>query len=138
MGLNYLSEQTKNAFRFVELKDRHIDGAALFYPQVFWTAAKAKLPITFIVLNNLQYKTLKQGLNAMEKFWHIATEPPGLNLGPPDLQHAEIAKAYGIAGERVTESGDVRAALERGLTAPGPYLLEFLVQHEIDDTWPTG
>ena len=114
------------------------DGAALFYPQVFWTAAKAKLPITFIVLNNLQYKTLKQGLSAMEKFWHIDTEPPGLNLGPPDLQHAEIAKAYGIAAERVTESRGVRAALERGLTAPGPYLLEFLVQREIDDTWPTG
>jgi benzoylformate decarboxylase len=114
------------------------DGGASFYPHVFWTAAKYKLPILFIILNNEEYKTLKQGLEAMKKFWPEATEPPGLNLGPPHLKHTAIAEAYGVPGERVTKSTDVRAALERGLAAKGPYLLEFMVQREVNDTWPTG
>ena len=114
------------------------DGGASFYPHVFWSAVKYKLPILFIVLNNGEYKTLKQGLEAMKKFWKEATVPPGLDLGPPGLQHTKIAEAYGVPGERITESKDVRAALERGLAAKGPYLLEFMVQKEVNDTWPTG
>ena len=124
-------------------KDRKVvnvvgDGAALFYPQVFWTAVQNKLPILFVVLNNHEYKTLKQGLEAMKKFWDVTTEPPGLNLGPPGLHHAKIAEAFGVPGERVTDPREVRAALERGLTSDGPYVLEFMVQREVNDTWPTG
>jgi len=116
------------------------DGAALFYPQAYWTAAKFNLPILFIVLNNREYKTLKQGLEAMHAFWHEVTEPPGLNIRNPNLDFPAIASAFGIEGERITNPKDVRAALDRGLSyaATRPYLLEFLIEGKVDDTWPTG
>ncbi len=114
------------------------DGAALFYPQVFCTAAKYRLPVLFVVLNNGDYKTLKQGLEAMREFWRPNTDVPGLDLGPPLLDHARIANAYGIESIRVTQPDQVAEALEIGLSSRRPFLVEFLVQREIDDTWPTG
>lgn len=114
------------------------DGAALFYPQAYWTAAKYNLPILFIVLNNHEYKTLKQGLEAMHKFWHEVTEPPGLDIRNPNLDFTAIAAAFGVGGERIEDPKDIRAALERGLSAGKPYLLEFLIEGKVDDTWPTG
>ncbi len=35
------------------------DGAALYSPQALWTAAREKLPVTFVVVNNREYNILK-------------------------------------------------------------------------------
>lgn len=36
------------------------DGSALYAPQALWTAARFKLPVTFVIMNNSEYNILKR------------------------------------------------------------------------------
>lgn len=114
------------------------DGASLFYPQAFWTAAKLGLPVLFVVLNNREYRTLQQGLQAMTSFWPHSAYPPGLRIERPDLDFVAIANAFHVPGRRVQHPKEVQPALEEALANEGPYLLEFVVDRGLYDAWPGG
>jgi benzoylformate decarboxylase len=52
-------------------------------------------------------------------------------LGNPDVNYASLAQGFGVEGEVVSEPGDLRAALERGMRATiegRPYLLDVHVE----------
>jgi benzoylformate decarboxylase len=108
------------------------DGTFLYYPQVLWTAASLGIHVLFVVLNNQSYRILKQGLKGMGGPWGPpGTYPPGLDISAPAMDFAAMAGLYGVAGERVTEPGQVRSALERGLSASGPYLLDVVIDRSV-------
>ena len=49
--------------------------------------------------------------------------------------YADMARAFGGYGERVTEPGEIRAAMQRGIEATEsgqPALLEFITDKEIE------
>ncbi len=101
------------------------DGTFLYYPQILYSAVKEKARVLFIIVNNRAYHILKTGLQALG-------EPLGdeklewLDLdGPADI--SLIAQAFGVPSERVTDLDDLSAALQRGLQADGPYLLDVAV-----------
>ena len=62
-------------------------------------------------------------------------------LGSPDVHFADVARAFGVAAEAVTEPGDLADALERAIasTRDGrPFLLEIVVARTglgADSTW---
>ncbi|MGO4292039.1 thiamine pyrophosphate-binding protein [Chitinophaga sp. RAB17] len=101
------------------------DGSALFYPQVWWTAAHEQLPILYIITNNQEYHTLQLGLqqvvaaygSAPGYGWHPSTmDPSYLRLERPYIDYVNLAKGFGVdAGEQVKTPGDVKAAIERGI-----------------------
>ncbi|PSL44695.1 benzoylformate decarboxylase [Chitinophaga niastensis] len=101
------------------------DGSALFYPQVWWTAAHEQLPILYIITNNQEYHTLQLGLqqvvaaygSAPGYGWHPKTMDPGyLRLERPHIDYVNLAKGFGVnAGEQVNTPGDVKAAIEKGI-----------------------
>lgn len=101
------------------------DGSALFYPQVWWTAAHEQLPILYIITNNQEYHTLQLGLqqvvaaygSAPGYGWHPKTMDPGyLRLERPYIDYVNLAKGFGVNdGEQVKTPGDVNAAIERGI-----------------------
>ncbi len=119
------------------------DGSALFYPHVWWTAAKFKLPILYVVMNNQEYKTLLIGLDQIRSLfdWKEApTYPPYLRLdagtGAPVIDFVDLARTFGVThGRRVetVESFDALVAeLKAGLDfvrgARLPYVLELLTE----------
>ncbi|HEY0069913.1 MAG TPA: thiamine pyrophosphate-binding protein [Chloroflexia bacterium] len=128
------------------------DGSALFYPQVWWTAAQHKLPILYIIMNNLEYRTLMQGLLAIEKYYGsdpdygwkpVSNEPEYLTLQNPDFNFVEIAAAFGVPnGRRVRDPKEVKAALEEGfesvLKKKQPYLLELFTDRNPKSMPPSG
>jgi acetolactate synthase-1/2/3 large subunit len=81
------------------------------------TAARYKLPILFVVLNN----------SALGNVWlraHRLGPVPDELTRLPDHEWASFAKALGCDGETVRQPAELAGAFDRGLSADGPFLLD--------------
>src|SRR4051812_39098517 len=100
------------------------DAAIGFTGMDFETAVRERIPILSILLNNFSMEIeLKVMPISTEKF--RSTDISG--------NYADMAKAFGGYGERVTQPGDIKAAIQRGIeqTKNGtPALLEFITAKE--------
>ena len=100
------------------------DAAIGFTGMDFETAVRERIPILSILLNNFSM--------AIElKVMPISTE----KYRSTDISgnYADMAKAFGGYGERVTQPGDIKAAIQRGIAATQagqPALLEFITSKE--------
>jgi benzoylformate decarboxylase len=104
------------------------DGSLMYYPQALWSLANVKVPVLVLVVNNASYRVLKLIWNRWGGPWGDSPAlPPGLNFGEPKIDFVKIADSMGVAGERVSKSTELRAAVERGLAADAPYLLDVRV-----------
>ena len=101
------------------------DAAIGFTGMDFETAVRERIPILSILLNNF---SMAIELPIMQ----VATE----KYRSTDISgnYADMAKAFGGYGERVTDPLQIKAAIERGIEATQsgqPALLEFLTDKEI-------
>ena len=96
------------------------EGSVQYAVTAFWTAAAYEVPLKVLVLRNEEYAILKW-FAEMES----VTGSPGLDL--PALESAEIAKAYGVPGQRVDGRDALHQALTDALAADGPQLVEVKV-----------
>ena len=99
------------------------DGSAMYSIQSLWTAANMKLPITFVIANNGGYRIIKQRLLA----FHGNAQFVGMDFNDPHIDFAGMAEAMGVPGQKITDPGELRGALEKSFTTPGPKLLEVVV-----------
>ncbi len=102
------------------------DAAIGFTGMDFETAVRERIPILSILLNNFSMAIeLPIMQTATEKY--RSTDISG--------NYADMAKAFGGYGERVTEAAEIAPAIRRGVAqteAGTPALLEFITQQEID------
>jgi len=102
------------------------DAAIGFTGMDFETAARERIPILSVLLNNFSMAIeLKVMAVATEKY--RSTDISG--------NYADFAKALGGWGERVTEPGEIVPAIKRGIakTREGtPVLLEFITEKAVD------
>ncbi len=104
------------------------DGSFLYYPQTLWTAARYRLPVTFLVLNNRSYRILKQGLKTMGGPWgQNGAEPPGLDIVNPTVDFVSVAKGFGVDGYRVERADDIEAVLARALERDVPVVVDVVI-----------
>ena len=93
------------------------EGSAQYAIQGLWSAAAYEVPVTFLVLRNSEYAILK---------WFAGLESvsgaPGLDL--PELECAELARAYGVASKRVEGRDELHAALADAIASDAPELVE--------------
>jgi len=100
------------------------DAAIGFTGMDFETAVREKIPFLSILLNNFSM--------AIElKIMPISTE----KYRSTDISgdYAAMARAFGGYGERITDPGDIKAAIQRGIAqtqAGVPALLEFITSKE--------
>src|SRR4051812_3133206 len=100
------------------------DGSAMYTLQALWTQAREGLDVTTVIFNNRSYAILNLELS------RVGAESPGpkaldmLDLSRPDLDFAEVAKGMGVPAARATTADELVTALERGLTEPGPFLVD--------------
>lgn len=100
------------------------DGVFMFGVPALWMAQELRLPIVFIVINNLGYAAVKAGLlryggKASQAGIFPATDISGVN-------YAQVARGFGLAAERVDDPVVLGSVLEKALTSDGPFLLEVL------------
>lgn len=116
------------------LPDRQVvnvvgDGSLLYYPQALWNAASAQTPILFVVLNNASYNVLKVIIDRMGGPWGANGQmTPGLDIVGSRVGFVELAASMGVSGERAESPAELRAALDRGLDASAPYLVEVILE----------
>ena len=103
------------------------DGSAMYSIQALWTAAHLKLPITFVIANNLGYRIIKQRLLA----FHGNDNFIGMDFTDPPIDFVALAGSLGMAAERITEPGGVRPALDNAIASNGPTLLDIVVERSV-------
>jgi acetolactate synthase I/II/III large subunit len=101
------------------------DGALGYAAGELATLTEQRLPVTVVVLNNQSWGWIRwyRRIN-FGRAWQDA------DFG--DVAFAEIARGFGLAGQRVTEPASLPAALRTALAGPGPALVDV-----VTDTWQT-
>ena len=101
------------------------DGVFMFGVPALWVAARLQLPIVFVVLNNGMYAAVKAGLMRRNGKAVAAGVYPATDISGVD--HVQVARGYGISGERVTAPEELEPALQRALALGRPYLVEVMI-----------
>jgi benzoylformate decarboxylase len=100
------------------------DGSAMYSVQALWTAANQKLPITYVICNNMGYRIIKQRLKA----FHGNEQYIGMDFKDPALDWVGLAKSMGMNAVRVTEPGDLAGVLKDSCGGRnGPTLIDVVV-----------
>jgi len=101
------------------------DGSLMYTVQALWTAARHRIPVTVLVLDNRAYQILKTEM-AIYKGGSVPPERLiGMDLDAPPVDIPSVAQGFGVPGRLVTTPAELREALAERST--GPRLLDVLV-----------
>ena len=103
------------------------DGSAMYTIQALWTAANAKLPITYVIANNGGYRIIKQRLKA----FHGSDKYVGMDFEDPKIDFTGLARSLGMRAEQISEPDALPDALRRAFATPGPKLLDVIVDGRV-------
>src|SRR5438874_783874 len=103
------------------------DGSVMYSPQALWTAAHARLPITYVVPNNSSYAILKSGMLSLDLESAKRGIYPGMDLVNPEIDYTGLARSLGVRAERVEKPGELRDVLTACLAHPGPSLVDLAI-----------
>ncbi|WP_462413441.1 thiamine pyrophosphate-binding protein [Neobacillus sp. Marseille-QA0830] len=103
------------------------DGSFGFTMQELDTARRYGLPVIHIIHNNASWGIIKHGQTKRYGF-EIGTDLSGTN-------YAEIARAFGCYGERVTVKEEIKPALQRAMDSGLPSVIDVEVHF---DPHPSG
>ena len=103
----------------VALPDRQVvalqgDGGFLFgQSEALWSIARYEAPMLIVIFNNHVYNESRD--RNMQNGGHFYEEGKDFDgyLGSPNVEYGKIAEAYGLKGEKVTNAGDLPAAMQR-------------------------
>ncbi|HEY8287847.1 MAG TPA: thiamine pyrophosphate-binding protein [Acetobacteraceae bacterium] len=107
------------------------DGSAMYTIQGLWTAARERLNMVFVVINNYSYRILKQRTNAMKALAAQTDTYVGMDLDRPRVDFVAVAQGLGLTAHRAATLSDVRDLLHQALAAEGPTLIDV----EVDRSW---
>ena len=99
------------------------DGSAMYSIQALWTAANAKLPITYVIADNGGYRIIKERL----KSFHGVERYTGMEFKDPPIDFTGLARAMGVPATRITDPDDLGPAIAESTRRDGPTLLDVVV-----------
>jgi benzoylformate decarboxylase len=100
------------------------DGSAMYSPQALWTAAHERLPVIFAVVNNREYRILKNNLRGMGGDSVHTDRFVAMDIEDPPVDYVSLAESMGVDATLVEKAGDVADGVQRALEQGGPHLLE--------------
>ena len=110
------------------LRDRPVvavigDGSAMYSIQALWTAANAKLPITYVIANNGGYRVIKERLKA----FHGVERYTGMEFKDPAIDFVGLARSMGVTAMQITDPDELGPAIAESTRSDGPTLLDVVV-----------
>ncbi|KAL4375777.1 hypothetical protein GQ457_02G041130 [Hibiscus cannabinus] len=104
------------------------DGSFIMNVQELATISVENLPIKILLLNN---QHLGMVVQLEDRFYKVNRAHTYLG-NPSEIfpNMLKFAEACGIPAARVTNKEDLRAAIQKMLETPGPYLLDVIVPHQ--------
>jgi benzoylformate decarboxylase len=100
------------------------DGSALYTVQALWTAARYRLPVVWVILNNTSYRILKQRLVAMRGLAEQADTFVGMELDDPPVDFVALARSLGVEAERARTVHEATDLLAHGLKNGSALLID--------------
>jgi benzoylformate decarboxylase len=100
------------------------EGAAMYGIQGLWTAAKYRIPVTFVICNNAQYQILKIGARGLNLPRAGAGRFLGMDLVEPEIDFVSLAKALGVDAVRISEPDALCEAVATSLAGDRPLLID--------------
>ncbi|MCC7273151.1 MAG: thiamine pyrophosphate-binding protein [Alphaproteobacteria bacterium] len=100
------------------------DGSAMYTCQALWTAARYRLAVVFVILNNSSYRILKQRVNALRGHAAQTGRYVGMDLDDPAVDFLGLARSLGLPAERATTVADATDLLAKGIASGGPMLID--------------
>jgi benzoylformate decarboxylase len=97
------------------------DGSAHYSIASLWTAAKYKIPVIYVVINNRGYSALKW----FADMFGVGDAVPGLTID--DVDFTKISEGYGVKSVKVSTVQDFKKHYESALNANSPVLIEALI-----------
>ena len=88
------------------------------------TAVENNINVKFAILNNGSLGMVRQ----WQDFFYDKDYFSTVYTGNPDF--VKLAEAYGIAGIRVNEKGQVAEAIQQAMEIPGPVVIDFVVKED--------
>ncbi len=104
------------------------EGASLYGIQGLWTAARYRIPVTFVICNNAQYQILKVGAGQLGLPGAVAGKYVGLDLAEPEVDFVGLARSLGVEARRVTEPSELSAVLAESFASEQPMLIDVPIQ----------
>jgi benzoylformate decarboxylase len=109
------------------------EGAAMYGIQGLWSAARYRIPVTFVVCNNAQYQILKIGARGLKLPRAQRNEFEGLDIDEPEINFVGMARALGVDAYRVTEPDELAERVRASLQSDRPQLFDVPISREIPD-----
>jgi len=114
------------------------DGASLYGIQGLWTAARYRIPVTFVIFNNAQYQILKIGSRMMNLPAANAGRFLGMDITEPEVDFLGLARSLSVPAVRVTELDDLTERLSKSLAGDQPQLIEVPIARDVQERLTYG
>ena len=98
------------------------DGSAMYSPQALWTATREQLPVVFAVVDNGQYKILKDYLRNMGGVSASTGRFVAMDIEPA-VDFVALAQSMGVAATQVDAVGDIGDLVRAAFDTGKPHLL---------------
>lgn len=117
------------------------DGDFLMTIQELAMAAQYRIPVVMVVVNNIGWgsiRNLQISAHGADRTLAVDFRTEEGELISPNL--AEVARAFGVRGERIERPEEVRPALERAFASGQPSVIEVMVNRDFEHSTalPTG
>jgi benzoylformate decarboxylase len=100
------------------------DGSAMYTVQGLWTAARYRIDVIFVILNNTSYRILKQRLHNMRGLAEQADSYVGMELLDPTIDFVGLARSLGVKAERAKTVHEATDLVAQALKNGGPMLID--------------
>jgi len=103
------------------------DGATLYGLQGLWTAARHRIPVTFVVCNNSRYQVLQLCGDVMNLPSLRTPAVTGMTLGDPAVDFVALARSLGVEAFRATTPEELAEHTRYGLAHNLPVLIDAVI-----------
>ena len=97
--------------------------------QGLWTAARYRLPVTFVITNNAENRILKNCAGVLNLPAASAGRYVGLDVVEPNIDYVALAQSLGVSARRVSEPEELSEAVRGSLAGDAPQLIGAPVKH---------
>jgi len=105
------------------------DGGAAWSIQSLWTAARYRIPVTFVITNNATYRQVKLVRKIVLGDYPLNEKHKGMELDDPVINFSQLAQSMGVKGETVRSPDDLNRALKTAINSGEPRMVEVFVEN---------
>lgn len=106
------------------------DGSAAWSMQSLWTAARYRIPVTYVITNNATYRQVKLVRRLLLGDYPLNEKHAGMELDENVIDFCQLAQSMGVKGQKVQKPEELSIALQTALESGEPRLVEVFTENK--------